>query len=474
MDGAIPGSLEATVMTTVPTFGETHFGQAQLGDPRRTRRLVRTAELIFRHPGDTLPTKLHDPRDYKAMDRLMNRPEVTHAAVLETHRLHTLQTIGQSKDVVLILHDTTELDYSGLRSIKDLGPIGGGLNRGFLCHNSLAYDPRQHELLGLANQIVHRRRHVGRKEKVKTKRERLDRESRLWVDGVDGVGAPPADCCWVHVADRGADTFEFLGRPWKSNEEFLMRSKVNRVIHHGHNLDGTKDYLHDYIRQQPLQGRREIVVSARAGQPERKAIVAVSFAAVLVVPPHVKRGLYEKRPLKLWVVRVSEINPPTGIDPLEWILLTNREVKTLDDAWERSDWYACRWVLEEYHKAQKTGCSIEDMQFTTSGALTPMIGLLSVIAVALLNLRDASRRPDAKERPATDVVAPSYLAVLSAWRYKEIRPDLSIHDFFFALARLGGHQNRKSDHRPGWLILWRGWMALQHMIDGAIAIKSCG
>ncbi len=77
------------------------------------------------------------------------------------------------------------------------------------------------------------------------------------------------------------------------------------------------------------------------------------------------------------------------------------------------DWYKCRWVIEEYHKAQKTGCAIEDMQFTSSAAMTPMIALLSVVAVTLLNLREASRRPDAKERPATVLVDVRDVAVLS-------------------------------------------------------------
>jgi hypothetical protein len=202
--------------------------------------------------------------------------------------------------------------------------------------------------------------------------------------------------------------------------------------------------------------------------------VAVAFAAVLVWPPHVRRGLYEKRPLPLWVVRVFEVNPPPGVKPLEWILLTNRKVATPADAWERVDWYECRWIIEEYHKAQKTGCAIEDLQFTSSGALQPMLALLSGVAVALRNQREASRRPDAKERKATELVDARYVAVLSAYRYKEVREGLSIHDFYYAVARLGGHQNRKRDHRPGWLVLWRGWMALQHMVDGAEALKSCG
>jgi hypothetical protein len=461
-------------MTTVANFGEVHFGQAHLGDPRRTRCLMRIANAIYRHPGGTLPAKLHQPKDYKAMDRLMNRPETTHATVLEPHRQQTRAQMCRTHGVVLILHDTTELDYSGLRAIADLGPIGGGLNRGYLCHNSLAFDPQRHEVLGLVNQILHRRRHVGRKETVKTKRERADRESRMWINGVAAVGSAPEGCLWVHVADRGADTFEFLAQAWSAKDALVLRSKTNRLIRRGHDVQGPKDYLHTYARTLPLQGRREVLIAARPGQPERKATVAVAFAPVLLLPPHVRRGLYEKRPLPLWVVRVVEVNPPRGVKPLEWLLLTNRPVETLADAWERVDWYECRWVVEELHKAKKTGCAIEELQFTTAAALEPMIALLSVVAVKLLNLREASRRPDAKERPATTLIDERYVAVLSAWRYQKVRNDLSIHDFFYALARLGGHQNRKRDHRPGWLVLWRGWMALQHMVDGADALKSCG
>ena len=462
--------------TTVASFGEAHFGEAALGHQRRTKCLVRIADRIYRHPGGTLPAKLYAPKDYKAMDRLMNRPEVTHAAVLESHRQRTLERMRQTPRLMLVLHDTTELDYSGLRSITDLGPIGGGLNRGYLCHNSLAFDPQRHEVIGLANQILHRRRPVGRQESVTAKRERGDRESLLWTAGLAAVGPAPADGDWVHVGDRGADLFEFLAQVQAAGQGFVVRAYKNRAIRQGHDPQDPENYLHTYARTLPLQGRHEIVVSARPGQPERKATIAVGFAAILLWPPHVRRGHYENRPLSVWLVRVREVDPPKGVQPLEWFLLTNRKVATVADAWERASWYECRWVIEEYHKAQKTGCAIQDLQFTTSQALEPMIALLSVVAVTLLNLREASRRPDAQERPATDLVDARYVAVLSAWRYQKVRKDLSVHDFFYALARLGGHQNRKRDHRPGWLILWRGWMALQHMLDGAEAIgfKSCG
>jgi len=156
---------------------------------------------------------------------------------------------------------------------------------------------------------------------------------------------------------------------------------------------------------------------------------------------------------------------------LEWFLLTNEPVTNLDEAWRVVGWYECRWIIEEYHKAQKTGCGIENPQFETEERLQPAIALISVVALTLLSLRDASRRPDAKKRKATDFISGDYVEVLSLWRLKRANLDWSLHDFFYALARLGGHQNRKSDNLPGWLVLWRGWTNLQATLVGAIAIK---
>ena len=464
--------------TSVQSFGETHFGNADLGHQRRNECLVKIADLIHRHPGSTLPHKLRAPKDYKAMDRLMNRPEVTHASVLQAHQQRTRELLHEAMTPVLVLHDTTELDYSGL-SIADLGSIGNDGGRGFLCHNSLAFDPKKRMVLGLAHQILHRRKLVGRNEGVKNKRDRKDRESRLWTNAAAAIGPMPAGRLWVHVADRGSDTFEHLAHHGK-NSGFVIRSHSSRSICKGHDLEkaseGATHRLHEYALGLSVHGQKEIVISSRRGSSARRIKVGVAYAPILVMPPHVRRGEYEKKPLPLWVVVVRENKAPRGRKPVTWILLTNVPVTTEEAAWERAHWYECRWVIEEYHKAQKTGCAIEEMQFTTSQALEPMIALLSVVAVKLLNLREASRQEDAAKRPATELVDARYVAVLAGWRYKDRQKDLTVREFFQAVARLGGHQNRKSDHRPGWIVLWRGWMALQHMLDGAEAVgfKICG
>jgi len=177
----------------------------------------------------------------------------------------------------------------------------------------------------------------------------------------------------------------------------------------------------------------------------------------------------------MWVVRVWEPHPPRDAERVEWFLLTNEPVESLADAMRVIGWYETRWVVEELHKAMKTGCRIESLQFTDISRLKPMIGVLSTVAVTLLNLRAASRRPDARTRRATTLLSKDYIEILSIWRYGRIR-ELSIQEFFYALARLGGHQNRRGDKRPGWLILWRGWATLQAMLDGVETIrhKRCG
>ena len=86
------------------------FWRGGFGTPTADAVLGAHCDRIYRHPGGTLPAKLHEPKDYKAMDRLMDRPEVTHATVIEAHRQQTLTRMRQAKGVVLVRHDTTELE----------------------------------------------------------------------------------------------------------------------------------------------------------------------------------------------------------------------------------------------------------------------------------------------------------------------------------------------------------------------------
>jgi len=460
------------------SFGQLNFAHAQLKDKRRTKRLVSLADRIHRHPGGTLPGKIKSPADLKALYRMCDCDAVTHAALMDAIRQRTLELIDAFEGVVLIVHDTTELNYTAHKSLAEqLGQIGDGKGKGYICHNSLAVDPRPRErntaaaAIGLTNQILHHRIEVPEKETQREHRERESRESRLWVQGTEGL---PGEARLVDICDRGADTCEFLEHELNSGRSFVVRSSQNRTMLIGHGRARKRHLLHDWLPSRPTVGERTVRVRSHDGKPSREAIVRVSFAAVQIVPPQVHKGEHGNEPLRLWVVRAAEIDPPEGEEPVQWILLTNLPMENFAEALTVLRYYECRWVIEELHKAQKTGCQVEQLQFTHTDRLEPMIALLSGVAVALLNLRDASRHPAAKRQRATTLFNLDYVRILSAWRSKRVREEMTIHDFFMALARLGGHQNRKGDHPPGWLILWRGWTTLQAMLDGAEAIKTCG
>jgi len=446
------------------SFGEIHFGKAKLGNTARTRRLVKVADALVRHPGGTLPHKMNDPAALHAMYRLMQRPEVTHATVLAAHQAETLDRIEQHSGPLLAICDATELDYSGLASLPQLGQIGNGGARGYICHNVLIVDPAQRQAIGLANQILHTRVKAPAGETKKETRRRESRESRLWPEGTRPL---PDDPKLIVVCDRGGDTLEEMEHEATSKRGFVIRSRHDRKALAEHTGDGAKNKLHTLAREAKVAGRYEVEVAATSQRPGRTATVQFSFRAVRLVPPKQPRGQHSQEPLAVWIVRVWECDPPAATEPLEWFLLTNVPLNRAADARRVITWYECRWIVEEYHKALKTGCNIEDMQFAHASRLEPMIALQSVVALTLLQLRDASWRPDAQTVPATEVVSQEYVNVLSTWRHGEMRPAWSVHEFFLALARLGGHQNRRQDNRPGWIVLWRGWTALEFLVAGA-------
>lgn len=173
-------------------FAEAHFGGCEFGDQRLTHRAVLSAAAVMRHPGGTLPHKMGSAELF-GFYRLANNPKVTHAKMLQGHREQTLAQMRETSGVVLLISDTTEADFSGLESAQDLGPIGNGSCRGLLCHNVLAVDYDKREVLGLANQITHKRRRVPKGEGQKAKREHPQRESRLWKRALEDVPARPAD-----------------------------------------------------------------------------------------------------------------------------------------------------------------------------------------------------------------------------------------------------------------------------------------
>jgi len=303
----------------------------------------------------------------------------------------------------------------------------------------------------------------------------------LWSDAVNALGTPMPGKRWIDVCDRGADIYEFLATEKSLGRSCVVRACYNRMIVTSHTMPEAvrppgkrrgivpQSQLFDHLKTLPAQTHKSKTVVDRKDEKERKVDLSAAWSAVMLLPPHVAKGIYKNEPIRAWALRIWEADPPEGTEALEWFLLSFEEISSAAKAWEIASFYECRFVVEEYHKAQKTGCQIEDIQFETAQALQPMIGLLSVVAVMLLNLRQAARREDADSRKATEIVDREYEEVLRAWRHKKACSEMTVREFYLALGRLGGHMNRKSDGMPGWLTLWRGWMKLELLVVGAAA-----
>lgn len=238
------------------SFGERNFGHAELGDVRRTERLVELADRMAHRPGGTLPEKFNTPKDLKAMYRFFNARDVTHDSILEAHQEHLFTDVLPSRSgYTLAIHDSTELEYTKRKSMDDLGRIGNGFRRGFIGHNTLLVCPDTGASLGLANQVLHRRAVVPKGETAAQRKKRSTRESLLWIKGVRPL---PADQRIVDVCDRGADTSEFISHEAKSGRTFLIRSSSNRNCFAGHDERGDEKALklHDYARKQSEAGKR--------------------------------------------------------------------------------------------------------------------------------------------------------------------------------------------------------------------------
>jgi hypothetical protein len=438
------------------------LGRCRLGHRRRTKRLVDSARRISLHPGGTLPEKLKDPAAYRATLRLMNQPAVTHRAILQPHIEATLERLRRTPATALIVQDIVELDYSNQATLAAMGQIGNGGGRGYECHNALAVDPDSGELIGLVAQQLHSRARRPAREGVAAGRDRASRESRLWVEAARRIGPAPPGCHWVDVCDRGADTFEFLEYEVRHGRHFVIRSTHSRALEE--EAEGRPRRLHESLRSLPGQLGWTVEVSANRGQPARTARVLCSWAEVTLKPPHVRRGEHSREPLRVWAIRVWEVGAPEGVEePLEWLLLTDEAIGDGGAARPRVGYYERRPRVEDYHKAQKTGLGIERLQLQSQAGLQPMIALLSVLAVALVNAKEAARDEAKADRPATAYFDPLEVRVLSLWRHGEARP-LTVREYILALGRLGGHLNRKCDGLPGWLTLWRGAMELNAMV----------
>ncbi len=367
--------------------------------------------------------------------------------------------------------DTTEFDFGIQRKIKGLGPTGDGGGLGFFLHSSLIVSAVNEDILGLAGQDLFYRK-AAPKGESRYDRVRRSRESEVWGRLIDRVGSPAESTRYTHVFDRGADNFEVYCHLLRNKSDWVIRaSQMKRVIE---TPTGERLPLREYLKTLPLKGAYELSVRAQKDQPARVAYVEVRAGRVrMPLPQHRSPWLRACgiRHVDMWVIEVRETQPPKGVAPLCWVLYTSHPTNTFADAWRHIGFYEKRWLIEEYHKALKTGCRIESRQYRTAKRLETIAGFLAVMAVRLLQLKTLARTdPD---RPAQEVVPKVWVEVLQVQR-KQSGKNWTIQKFVRELAGLGGFLGRKSDGEPGWQSIWRGLDKLMPALNYARNIKRSG
>ena len=283
-------------------------------------------------------------------------------------------------------------------------------------------------------------------------------ESDRWAQALREAGNPPEGARWTLVADRECDIFEVMSQCATQGIDWVIRAAQKRP---------TTPLLVEVFAaagQAPVLGCFTVELRARPGVAAREAHVEIRVIATELAPPRELRKTYA--PQAVTLVEVREIDPPKGVEPLHWVLLTRWPCETFAQARRVGGVYACRWLIEEYHKVLKTGTHIEDSQLSTADRIQALLAIHAVVAADLLALKLLAHScPDAPV-PA-ELVAPESLTILamqvgrplSGWTYASTMR---------AIARLGGYLGRKHDGPPGWLSIWRGWLKLGMMTEGYI------
>jgi transposase-like protein/DDE family transposase len=434
------------------------FGSSQLNDMRRTGRAVKAATRMAENPSATLPAQMQTWKETLALYRLLDEEDVTFEALMQPHWHQTREQM-ETRPVMLLVQDTTEVDLSHHPKTRGLGQVGNERGRGLYVQTVLAVVPETGEVLGCAMQEPFVRTPAPAGETRSQRRQRSDRETDVWMRQVRRLGSFPAGTMVVHVGDRGADMFPFFQACRAAQTHFLVRAFENRRIE---SEEEPQRYLLDEVRSWPSQDVHPLDVPASHGRTARSTQVQLAFGKLTVLPPR-NEPRASKEPMEVWAIRVWEEHTPEGEEPLEWILVTSVPTTTLAQAWERVGWYQHRWLVEDYHQCLKTGCCLEERQVQSAARLIRLLGLLSPLAVRLLQLRDLARRDP--ERPAHEVLDADLLAVVAA-QADQAPVLMTTGAFWKAVAQMGGYLARQGDGPPGWKTLWKGWLRVQTLLEG--------
>ena len=470
-----PASLAAGEGLDSANWVEQEFGGASLGDRRLSQRLVDSARRQAAQPGRAFTgVAKGDWPATKGYYRLIDQPPesaVTMASILQPHQARTQQRM-RAESRVLCIQDGTTLNYTGLEQCEGLGVTGsnqtGAQSRGLHLHSTLAISGE-----GIPLGVVDARCRAPDPDAEKTtpRTPIEEKKSFDWVAGLRACAALAEQMPQTRITsvmDREADFFELFDE--QRNHpcvDVLVRAKTNRRL-------GNKSKLFDHLRASEVRGELELTVKrrsargkrskqqAKAGRPQRQATLTLHYEQV-ELPPQAYHQ--DKTPVKVSAVHAVESAPPEGVEPVEWFLLTSRDIRCVADAQQCLQDYALRWRIEDWHRVLKSGCKIEELAHQRVERLERALAINLVIAWHIMVMTLLGR--EVPELPAEVLFSDLEIEVLQAYsKANRLKPPSNLGETVRLVARLGGYLGRKNDPPPGHQLMWYGYKELTVMCIG--------
>jgi hypothetical protein len=441
-----------------------------LGDKRLNRRSNRVIEALAADPEASINAACEGWGDTLAAYRFFNNEAVSPEQILLPHRAATQRRMAE-QPVVLIVQDTTELDYTA-HPAKDAGCLNAVDRLGLYLHVQLAVTPDKLCLGVVGSELYDRApESLGQTDK-RRKLPLEEKESFRWLQGYQLACQLAADCPEtqiVSVADSEADMYDIFVAARDSlpgtAAEFIIRATKDRCTLERDLAQGPRVYckVHAEVSRSALRTTRTIELSETPKRTARQATLEIRALTVTVKPPALRPDL---GPVTYNVVLVEEVNGPGDGTDVSWLLITSLPIETDSDLLKIIDYYVARWTVEIYFRTLKTGCTVEEIQLETTRRVTNCLAFYEIIAWRVLYVTYLNR--SCPELPCTAVFAESEWK--SVWRVvtKQSLPKAVplLSEMMKLISQLGGYNNRATEAPAGPQPIWVG---LRRMLDFATA-----
>src|SRR5579871_5716997 len=246
-----------------------HFGKVDLGDARRTARLVRMAASAAASPAGTVTEVFQKDAERQGAYDLLESEHVD-ADALERGVGEILGARCAQEQRVLVVIDGANISLSDFYGKRRLGKIGNYRydGAGVKVISALALDVSGVPL-GLLRQVMWSRpRQRPAKRGWAQTRPLATKETRHWVDAIETSAARVAstDTKLTYIMDREADADSVIRTLVATGHHFVVRCRNRRA-----QLRSRTATLHEHFAGQPALGEYHLQVTQRDGRAARVA-----------------------------------------------------------------------------------------------------------------------------------------------------------------------------------------------------------